>query len=505
MPVTADLSYRMLTTDWITYRAKRTPHALALQVGEMRWTYDHLDLRAELFARRLAGAGVNPGDRVGTLLNTRADYAFLVHALTRVGAVLVPFNTRLTVPELQWQQSLTQCKIIVCDAAHETAASQLDAPLYSVDGPSLTDTHAFAELSPTPELFVPLPAERVQAIVFTSGTSGYPKGVEVTFNNHYYSATASAMRLGLDKSERWLSSLPLYHIGGLSVLFRSCLYGTAVVLEPKFSIESYAQHLRENDITLTSLVPTMLYRLLAEHPQLEAPALRHLLLGGAAASPELVAQCLDANIPIATTYGLTEATSQVATMVWDDVQKFPGSVGCPLMFTNIRILDRSGGRLNSVRRNEVGEIAVSGPTVMQGYFKNPAATEQTLIHGELMTGDMGYIDSYDNLWVVQRRSDIIISGGENIYPAEIERVLLEHPCVEQVCVTGLEDAEWGQKVGALIVQTSDSPLSTDDLERWGRQRLAGYKQPRVIKFTDALPLTGSGKIQRKAVLAELNG
>ncbi len=493
----------MLTTDWITYRAKRTPHALALQVGDMRWTYDHLDLRAEMFARRLACAGVMPGDKVGTLLNTRAEYVFVVHALTRIGATLVPFNTRLTVPELQWQQQLTQCKIIVCDAANEETASHLGAPLYSVDGPNLVDTVALSELSPTPELFVPLPAERVQAIVFTSGTSGYPKGVEISFNNHYYSATASAMRLGLDKSERWLSSLPLFHIGGLSVLFRSCLYGTTVVLEPKFSIDAYARHLKQNNITLTSLVPTMLYRLLADYPELEAPALRHLLLGGAAASPELVEKCLASNVPVATTYGLTEATSQVATMVWQDVQKFPGSVGCPLMFTNIRVLDRSGGRLNSVRRNEVGEIAVSGPTIMRGYFENPAATAKTLINGELMTGDMGYIDSYDNLWIVQRRSDIIVSGGENIYPAEIERILLEHPLVDQACVVGMDDAEWGQKVGALIVKTPAAPLTTEDLERWSRQRLAGYKQPRVLKFTDALPMTGSGKIQRKAVLAEL--
>ena len=211
---------------------------------------------------------------------------------------------------------------------------------------------------------LPFSINHFQAVVFTSGTSGKPKGVPLTFNNHFYGAMASAYRLGVMPDDVWLSCLPLYHVGGLAVIWRSCLYGTAVNLHPRFILEEVNRALDTLPITLISLVPTMLYRLL-ETRENWPETLRLALIGGAAATPDLVAKAQAANVPIATTYGLTEASSQVATMLPENVARKPGSVGKPLLFTIVDIVDENG---RSLPPNAYGEIVVSGPTVMAGYF-----------------------------------------------------------------------------------------------------------------------------------------
>jgi O-succinylbenzoic acid--CoA ligase len=242
----------------------------------------------------------------------------------------------------------------------------------------------------------------------------------------------------------------------------------------------------------------MLHRLLAMRKGQAWPAsLRHILLGGAAATPELLAAAQASSAPVATTYGLTEAASQVATLCPADVVRKPGSVGRPLMFTNVRIVDETGATLPP---GEKGEIVVTGPTVMSGYYKNPAATAKTIRNGDLFTGDIGYLDDEGDLWLVQRRNDIIISGGENIYPAEVEAVLRQHPAVAAVAVVGVPNAEWGQVVAALVECHPQQQVTVAELLAFSRQRLAGYKQPRLLAFTDALPQTASGKIERRTVI-----
>jgi O-succinylbenzoic acid--CoA ligase len=201
-------------------------------------------------------------------------------------------------------------------------------------------------------------------------------------------------------------------------------------------------------------------------------------------------------LPIATTYGLTEAASQVATAPPAEVNRKPGHVGKPLMFSTVQIVDPQGQELPF---GEIGEIAISGPTVMRGYYRQPDATAQTLRAGTLYTGDLGYLDDEGDLWVVQRRADLIISGGENIYPIEVERALREHPAVADACVVGLDDAEWGQRVAAMVVRREALPVTEAELIAFCRTRLAGYKQPRQIRFVEALPQTASGKVRREVV------
>jgi O-succinylbenzoic acid--CoA ligase len=292
--------------------------------------------------------------------------------------------------------------------------------------------------------------------------------------------------------------LPLYHVGGLAILLRACLYGTAVVLHDGFDVERVDDNLATESVTIISLVPTMLHRLLPYARPGRWPQLRLVLLGGAAAPNELLADPRALHLPVATTYGLTEAASQVATQPPETSTLKPGSAGRPLLFTELRIAGDDGA---TAPAGAIGEVCVRGPAVFAGYYGDPTATTEALRGGELRTGDLGYLDDDGDLWLVQRRSDLIVTGGENVYPVEVETVLAQHPAVSAVCVAGVDDAEWGQRVAALVVATSS--LTAEEVMDFARQRLAGYKVPRLIRFADALPLTGSGKVSRAAVGALL--
>lgn len=490
----------MNTQDWLAARSKISPNTIGLIIGDREWRYAELNALVDDLAGRLHAAGTQPGEKIAALLPNGLEYVCLLHALARLGCVLVPLNSRLTVSELNWQLDKTGARWLVCAAATETLAAALATTgrtIISVDDSRNPAVVSLAAMSPTAVPPHPFRLEALQAIIFTSGTSGRPKGAMLTFANHLWSATASAFHLGTQPGDRWLSCLPLYHVGGLAVLFRSCLYGTTAVLQDGFNVTAVNHSLDRQQITMVSLVPTMLYRLLAARNERSWPAaLRLVLLGGAAAPADLIQQCAARGIPVATTYGLTEAASQVATMRPNEVARKPGSVGKPLLFTTVSIVGDDGRELPP---GDYGEIVVAGPTVMIGYYGDETTTAVALRDGRLYTGDIGYLDDDGDLWLVQRRSDLIISGGENVYPAEVEAVLRRHPAVAAVCVVGVADPEWGQRVAAAVVRRPGTTATAEELIAFSRQHLAGYKLPREIRFAADLPQTGSGKIQRHGV------
>jgi O-succinylbenzoic acid--CoA ligase len=294
--------------------------------------------------------------------------------------------------------------------------------------------------------------------------------------------------------------MPLCHIGGQAIVFRASQYGIAIILQERFEMQEVIYALENQKVTLVSLVPTMLRRLLGRYEDWQmTSSLRCILLGGAAASEQLLAECVEMNLPVYLTYGLTEACSQVTTATPQLLAGKPGSVGKPLMFSELTVADEAGKALPS---GGIGEILVSGPTVTQGYYKREADTANTLAGGALHTGDLGYFDEDGDLWLVNRRSDLIISGGENVYPAEVERVLLRHPRISQACVVGLEDEEWGQVVAAAVV-ADPLQITQEEIIEFARQYLAGYKLPRVIRSFDQLPETASGKVLRRKVAEQL--
>lgn len=476
--------------DWLRARAHATPHKLAVLWDRRSVSYAALDRLADGLAAGLLAHGVQPGDRVATRLPNSLDAVALIHAVARVGGALVPLNTRLTEEEIRVQIGLTGPVLGVGDWGAGTgdwglATVTLAELTQSPDRPvTLSSCHPVTLSSPP------------QSIIFTSGTTGQPKGAVLTFDNHLSSANASAYRLGIDVDDRWLSCLPLYHVGGLAVVFRSCLYGTAIVLHERFDPDAFDESLDRDGVTMTSLVPTMLHRLLQTRRRAWPASLRLALLGGAAATPELLAAAWDAGVPVATTYGLTEASSQVATALPADARAKPGTVGKPLFGAEVRVVDASGSDLPP---GEIGELLVRGPQVMSGYYRNPEATARSLRDGWLHTGDLGYVDGDGDLFLVQRRSDLIVTGGENVYPAEVESVLRGHPAVADACVVGIPDAEWGQRVAAAVQLRPGTAVEAETLRDFCRERLAGYKIPRTFLLVSELPQTGSGKIERRRV------
>ena len=506
-----------MMNDWLRWRALATPEKLAILFEGRSVNYAELDQLAGKMTDGLVRNGIRAGDRVAALAGNSVETVALIHAAARARAVLVPLNTRLTTEELSRQFALVEPRLLLVEdrrgsedkgAVSETQAASAQATSslpYSLETVSLEELGCRASpQSIDSPAQVPAPAAagselHPQAIVFTSGTTGLPKGVALSQGNHFWSATASAYRLGVDTDDRWLTCLPLYHVGGLAVVYRSCLYGTAIVLHRAFDLDEFQRSLRRDAVTLTSLVPTMLHRLLNCPGGTASPdSLRMVLLGGAAAQQDLLDAAAEANLPVATTYGLTETASQVATAPPREARGKPGSVGKPLMFTEVRIAD-AGGR--TLGRDETGEILVRGPQVMISYYRNARATGSALREGWLHTGDVGTIDAEGDLFVLQRRTDMIVSGGENINPAEVEAVLRGHPDVVDVCVVGLPDEEWGQRCAAAIQPRAGHGLDRESLLAYSRARLAAYKQPAPehIRFVDELPKTGSGKIARRAV------
>jgi O-succinylbenzoic acid--CoA ligase len=394
----------MSREQWLVRAAARRPDRVAIEAGDERLTYAELLDRARDSAR-----GLEAGRRVALTEPAGLDFVVALHACLVAGAAAMPVDPRLLESERAAQ---------LASAGQPTGAA---------------------------------------LVVHTSGTTGAPRPIELTRANIEANALGSAVALGLDPDERWLCPLPLSHVGGLMVLLRSAIYATTAVLGPADAL---------HDVTLASLVPTQLHRLLDAPPP--APRLRAILLGGAGASPALLERAAAAGLPVAPTYGLTQACSQVTVAEPGDTE----TSGFPLPGIGVEIAPD-------------GEVLVTGPVVAGG--------------GTLRTGDLGRLDERGRLIVTGRLSELIVSGGENVAPAEVEAVLEQHPAVAEAGVFGRADSEWGEAVVAAVVPRNGAPLDVEELRAFCRARLAGFKVPKTIEEVRALPRTASGKLRRGAL------
>ena len=395
--------------------------------------YRELEARARAAAGGLRERGVAQGDRVALTLPSGVEFAVAVHGCLLAGAVAVPIDFRLTPSERELR--LASAKLILEEPPR-------GGPLAEVP---------------------PLDLEAAATLMHTSGTTGAPKHVPLTYGNWLASALGSAVALGLEQQERWLCPMPLVHVGGLSIVIRSVIYGTTAVLLERFDPEAVTALLMDpsEEITLVSLVPTMLARLLDAGLQ-SPPRLRWALLGGGPIRGSLLDRAAAARVPVAPTYGMTEACSQIVTAGW------------PLPGVSLRI----GGD---------GEILVRGATVSAASLASD---------GWLHTGDLGSLDDRGRLHVSGRLADTIVSGGENVAPVEVEEVLLEHPGVADAAVHGRADRDWGEAVVATVVPRDGVDVDPGELRAFCGERLAPFKVPKAVEFADRLPRSETGKLLR---------
>jgi O-succinylbenzoic acid--CoA ligase len=503
--------------DWLGQRARASPEAAALVDARDggAYSYDDLDERVELLAGRLAAEGIGVDDHVG-LLASGVDAVAAVHATMRVGARLVPLSAALTAAELAPRIDRADLDALLCDAGTaERALAALDGedgegpesdPLVRGLGGARVEVgvetgscRPLAATTPRPFELPEWALEDPLVMLYTSGTTGRPKLVVLTVKNLLASAAGSAFRLGVLPDDRWASPLTTSSMGGLAPIYRASLYGSAVVrcpTDPEALLAAMADH----GATGVSLVPTLLSRLLdaGDLPD----SLRTVLLGGAPAPEDLIERCADRGVPVCPTYGMTETASQVATARPGEAVEHVGTVGRPLLFTEVTVVDERG---DPVATGESGELVVAGPTVTPGYYGDPELTTAAFDGRGLRTGDVGYRDEAGRLWVHNRLDDRIVTGGRNVDPGEVAAVLRDLPGVRDAAVVGLEDREWGQRVAALVEPRPDADgrdLDAATVEAHCRERLAGYKLPRVVAF-DAIPRTASGTADREAVRERL--
>ncbi|MBW2658367.1 MAG: o-succinylbenzoate--CoA ligase [Deltaproteobacteria bacterium] len=484
-----------LEKPWLGQRAAMSPDDPAIFCGSEIVSFRQLYERSLLRAETLKSLGVGRGDIIASLLENGLCSVELFHAAQLSGVTLLPLNARLTAVEAAFQLDEARPKILHAEGedllrlATEVCEKLVDPPLL------LTDS-GYGKSPLAPGKIQNFMEEVPWAILYTSGTTGRPKGVPLTVRHFGFSAMASLSHLGIKKDDRWLACVPLFHIAGLSILTKSVLSGAGVVLHNRFDAGAVSEALETQHITLMSLVPTMLYRLIEVRlgcNRTTAPFLRAVLVGGASCSEELHQKSLDIGIPVLRTYGLTEACSQVATVPPADDFDKPSLLPEPLQGVEIKIVNDDGEPLGPCQE---GEILVRGGMVMDHYFNRVEESAKILKNGWLHTGDIGFLDKQGGLCVLSRRSDLIVSGGENIYPAEVEACLSLHPVVEDVCVSGEDDPEFGQRVVAWVVLRVGEEVSEEGLQLYCRESLAGYKIPRRVVILKQLPRNASGKIMK---------
>jgi fatty-acyl-CoA synthase len=490
---------------WIHANAGFSPEKPALRYEGREISYAGLARRIDAQSQALTAAGMQPGDRVAFLGLNNPETLGLLFACAHLGALLVPLNWRLAPPE--HQTTLADCapKLLIAEPAFAAGIDGVRAGLPPMRFLSLgavagwesydaflaagTDRSApHADASDSPVL-----------ISYTSGSTGRPKGVVLTQRALFYNAVNSTHMHDLASTDRVLTTLPLFHVGGLNILTLPALHaGATVTLHPKFDPAATLEAIERERITLTVLVPAQIDAL-AAHPrwnEADLTSLRMITTGSQIVPPRDYARVHARGVPLVSVYGSTE-TAPIATYVRaGDARRKAGSAGQPALHCECRVVDEAG---SDVAAGASGEIVVRGPNVMAGYWGDRVATDAALRDGWFHTGDVGHFDDEGWLVVDGRTKEMIISGGENVYPAEIENVLGECDAIAEVAVVGRPDERWGEAVVAVVVPKTGRRLAEREVLALLEGRVARYKHPRAVIFVDALPRTALGKVQKAGV------
>jgi long-chain acyl-CoA synthetase len=485
----------------IAESAARTPTAVAVRLGPLELTYADLEERSARLAPLLREKGLRQGDRVGVMLPNVLEFPISYYGVLRAGGVVVPMNVLLKRREIAFYLEDSGAKLLLSwhgfgEDAREGAA-EAGAELIEVEPDS------FAELLDAQEPDTEIVATDEQdtaVILYTSGTTGKPKGAELThFNLARNAEIASQTTCGIEQGDVVLGSLPLFHSFGQTVSMNASLrVGATLTLLPKFDPGEALKIMGRDRVTHYYGVPTM-YGALLHHPdrdQHDTSALRICITGGAAMPVEVLRGFEEAfGCELLEGYGLSE-TSPVASSNHPGRPRKPGSIGTPLREVEMKVVDEND---REVPQGEVGEIVIRGHNVMKGYWEKPEATEEAMRGGWFHSGDMARIDEDGYFFIVDRKKDLIIRGGYNVYPREVEEVLYEHPKIREAAVLGVPHDQWGEEIGAAVVVHEGEELAPEEVSAYVKERIAAYKYPRLVWFLDDLPKGPTGKILKREI------
>ncbi|WP_328875001.1 o-succinylbenzoate--CoA ligase [Streptomyces sp. NBC_00287] len=482
------------TGSWPARRARKTPHRTALIHGDTSFTYAALYDRTTRLAHALRARGIRRGDRIAYLGPNHPSYLETLFAAGTLGAVFVPLNTRLAGPEIAYQLADSGAKALIHGPSHLVAGT--DIRLYVEVGAAYEELLASADADPIDE---PVGPDDTCIIMYTSGTTGRPKGAMLSHGNLTWNAVNVLVDTDLVTEERALVSAPLFHTAGLNMLTLPVLLkgGTCVLVE-SFDPGATFDLVERHRISFMFGVPTM-FDQLARHPRwadADLSSLRILTCGGSPVPTPLIAAYQERGLTFLQGYGMTETAPGALFLDAEHAVSKAGSAGVPHFFSDVRVVRPD---LTPAEVGETGEVVVRGPHVMSGYWGLPEETAASFADGWFRSGDAARIDDDGYVFIVDRIKDMIISGGENIYPAEIEDLLLAHPDIVECAVIGVPDDKWGEVPRAIVVAREGAALDPDDILASLSGRLAKYKIPKSVVLADELPRTASGKLLKSRV------
>lgn len=496
---------------WIQRWNELQPEKTAILFEDRSISYRQLHMRSNATSCWLQSLGIEKGDRVAVLLENCPEFIELYLACSRLGAIFVPINFRLASPEVDYLIRHSRPRLFVFSKRFKNTFQSLDSESYrppllaAVVGDAKPsnrvfnydlDTQSFEGKTPfiTPSLG-PADPEEPHVIMYTSGTTGRPKGAVLSHRKTFFNCLNAEIFFQLSFQDRMLVMLPLFHSGGLFIQASPCLFkGATLVIHSRFDPGKTYRDIERFKITKLLGVPTVFRSLLSVDPKErgDLSSLHVCAIGGEKVTHELLVECRDNGFPLRQIMGQTETS----ILLWASEEEsiaHPGTVGRPVFHAEVTLVDKQGKRVSP---NEVGEIVVRGSIMMKEYWQDPVQTEQIFSGGWLRTGDLARMDDDGYFYLVDRAKDMYISGGENVYPAEVERVLKEHPAVEDAAVVGDFHELWGECGHAFLLVRKDSSLTEDMLIAFCKERLASYKLPRKITFCVSFPRTPLGKVRK---------
>jgi long-chain acyl-CoA synthetase len=484
----------------LTDTADRQGDRTAIKLDDFEVTYDQLNEASARVAAMLKDKGAGPGDRVGIMLPNIPQFAATYYGTLRAGGVVVPMNPLLKGRETSFYLSDPEAKVLFAFSGFEEAAKQgadeAGAELILVTPGEFEQQIAEYE----PDYGVEDRADDDTAVIlYTSGTTGKPKGAELTHSNLLKNAQVSGTLADVSEDDILLGALPLFHSFGQTCgLNATMAVGAKLSMIPRFDPAKALEIIQRDKVTIFQGVPTMFTAMLHDDSKDDADVscLRVCMSGGSAMPVEVLRGFEEQfGCKVLEGYGLSE-TSPVASFNHPDRDRKPGTIGTPIEGVEMKVVDEQG---NEVDQGEVGEIVIKGHNVMKGYWNRPEATEEAIKDGWFHTGDMGKIDEDGYFSIVDRKKELIIRGGYNVYPREVEEVLYEHPAVQEAAVIGVPDEKMGEEVGAAVVLKPGEDISEDDLRSYVKEQVAGYKYPRKLWFLDELPKGPTGKILKREI------